>query len=216
MSEIILDYSANTFRNDKALIKRAIDEIKAVDTGKHSIVFKTQLFANCPPNTPCTHESFEYMYEYGNSQGYKVTSSVFDKESLDYLLKFDVPFIKIANRPDLYWLLHETPRKIRIYVSTDKQSAVNRPINLGHDEYNTEILYCISKYPALIEDYENQFNLHFLGKTYKKSISDHTIGLDLYKKHEPKIWEKHLRLSDSTGLDAGSFAITPQELSEIL
>ena len=37
-------------------------------------------------------------------------------------------------------------------------------------------------------------------------------------KHEIviNIWEKHLKLEDSKGLDAGSWAITPEELAEIL
>lgn len=214
MAEIILDYSANTFRNDKALIKRAIDEIKAIDTGKHSIVFKTQLFVKCGDNIPCTHESFEYMYEYGNSQGYKVTSSVFDKESLDYLLKFDVPFIKIANRPDLYPLMDFIPRGIPIYVSQDGRSNL---FSIRMTMRDRE-LYCVSKYPADISDYQrfiDEKNLYGCPDCW----SDHTIGLDFFKNGTPKkiiIFEKHLKLSDSTGLDAGSFAITPQELSEIL
>lgn len=206
MAEIILDYSANTFRNDKTLIKRAIDEIQSFDKGKHKIVFKTQLFKEAGQNIPCTHDSFEYLYDYGNSKGYEVTSSIFDKESLDYLLRFKIPFVKIANRPDLYWLIGEIPRKNAVYVSGNKHLLSH--IGLYYDR----LLFCISEYPADICKYVQGMPLGY-STDY---LSDHTIGLDLYKKYLPNIWEKHLKLSDSTGLDAGPFAITPQELAEIL
>jgi sialic acid synthase SpsE len=48
-------------------------------------------------------------------------------------------------------------------------------------------------------------------------ISDHTAGLDLYRKYHPSIWEKHLVLERTEGnLDAGPFSITPGELREVI
>lgn len=224
MARIILDYSANTFKNDPKLIKRAINEIKQVDTGRHEIIFKTQLFTKAGDNIPCTHESFKYMYEYGNSKGYKVTASVFDKESLDFLLKFDIPFVKIANRRDLDYLTNLIPRGIMIYKSMDSIS-LNYDDNGYIETDNPYDIYfaCVSEYPAKIESYTENVLFDSL-----ENISDHTVGLEMfkgiksgkYKKELSRInlkrWEKHLKLSDSTGLDAGSFAITPQELKEIL
>lgn len=212
MTQIILDFSANTHKNDKSIIKRAIDEIKAVDSGKHEIVFKGQLFKEAGENIVCTHEAFEYMYEYGNENGYKVTSSVFDKESLDFLLKFDIPFVKIANRPDLYSLMALIPRGIPIYFSSDRISNL---FSVWRNLLDIE-LSCISKYPASLEEYEERFISEINYYSRPENYSDHTIGLSLFKRYQPKAWEKHLKLSDSTGLDAGSFAITPQELKEIL
>ncbi len=41
MSQIILDFgSGNTCHNDWTYAKRMIDELKAVDTGKHEIIIK--------------------------------------------------------------------------------------------------------------------------------------------------------------------------------
>jgi sialic acid synthase SpsE len=209
VAQIILDYSANTFKNDKKLIKRGIDEIKKIDSGKHEIVFKTQLFIKAGDNIPCTHESFEYLYEYGNSQGYKVTASVFDKESLEYLLKFDVPFIKIANRPDLYWLKNEILEyKQKNNIPQHSEPLVymsfNKKIEAGLE--GSYAFYCVSEYPAKIDDYPSSYKL----------LSDHTEGLDLFIISKPEKWEKHYKLSDSTGLDAGSFAVTAEDLKEIL
>jgi len=204
MSEIILDFSANTHKNDLSIIDRAVDEIKAVDTGKHEIVFKSQLFTSAGDNIVCSKDSFSYMHAICKESGYKCTSSVFDKESLDFLLTFDIPFVKIANNPDLYWLAGEVPKKVRAYQSYTKYGTW---LHLFADDY----LACISKYPATLKEYEDAFTPNYL-----RQVSDHTVGLGLFKKYEPYIWEKHLILDDSTGLDAGPFAITPQELAEIL
>jgi hypothetical protein len=38
----------------------------------------------------------------------------------------------------------------------------------------------------------------------------------LFRKFEPEIIEMHYKLPDSTGLDAGPFARTPEQLAEIL
>ncbi|MDD5356257.1 MAG: hypothetical protein PHY56_06965, partial [Candidatus Omnitrophica bacterium] len=90
---------------------------------------------------------------------------------------------------------------------------------------NIIALLCISEYPAKIEQYEKAFNkqhisklsIDLIGKLNAHcSVSDHIVGLNLYKKYQPQIWEKHFKLPKSTGLDAGPFAITPEELREIL
>jgi sialic acid synthase SpsE len=210
LSEIILDISANTFKNSFNYAKQMMDEIKTIDTGKHHVIFKTQLFKSAPPNIPLEHSVFDSMYHYGKSLGYQVTSSVFDKESLDFLLQYDVPMIKIANNRKLDYLIGEIPRKIPVYVSFD---GIYPDCFLKYE--NIKYLACISKYPATIEDYELMCG-KIINKNQLKNISDHTIGLELFKKYQPKIWECHYALEDSTGLDAGLFAKRPNELKEIL
>jgi sialic acid synthase SpsE len=208
LSQIILDFSANTFKNSFEYAKQMMNEIKAIDTGKHQIIFKTQLFKSAPPNTPLDWSVFDSIYHYGKSLGYKVTSSVFDKESLDFLLQYEVSFVKIANNRKLDYLIGEVPRKVSIYMSIGDYTEMELNNNESIDQY----LFCISKYPAAIEEYEKKFN-HL---TNLSAVSDHTVGLELFKKYQPRIWEKHYKLSDSTGLDAGEFAITPQQLAEVL
>ena len=216
MSQIILDMSSgNTCRNDKAIVKQMIDAIKAIDTGKHSIVLKWQLSLDDGINVPLDHDVFEYAYKYGNELGYKTTSSVADLESLKFLLQYDPCLVKIPNDRKLDYLIGEVPRKIPVYVSVGSMSEGGLFL-YRHPDYinqNRDIaLYCVSQYPSIIEEYEGRFSKGSL----KHGISDHTIGLDLFKKYQPQIWEKHFRLINSTGLDAGPFAITPDELREIL
>lgn len=206
MKEIILDYSANTHKNDLKTIEHMINAITAIDSGKHKIIFKSQLFKEAGKNVPCTKEAFNFMYSRCRELGYGCTASVFDKESLDYLLEYDIPFVKIANNKDLHYLLDFIPRKYKVYISNNS-SSLDTDLKDKRLCNQDEIFHCVSKYPAKIEDYRC-FNA--------SNISDHTEGLELFKTRNPIRWEKHLKGSNSTGLDSGPFSITPEELKEIL
>jgi sialic acid synthase SpsE len=216
MSQIIIDMgSGNTSKNDKTYIKRMYDELKAVDTGKHEIIIKWQLFEKAGDNIPLTHECFEYAYQYGMNLGYPVTASVFDKPSLDFLLEYDVPFIKIANNRDLYYLIGEIPRKHKIYVSIGEN---NPGVSYFNDNWafplqGDSALVCVSNYPAKYDDYITIFSPEQL----RRGISDHTTCFSLFRKFEPKIIEWHYVLEhDVNNLDGGLFARTPSALKEVL
>ena len=207
---IILDFgSGNTCKNDPDYIIRMIDELDAVDSRKHEVIIKWQLFnRNIGKNEVLQSWAFSHAFNYATTKGYRTTASVFDKEALKFLLGFDVPFIKLANRPDLYWLAGEVPRKISLVISTDKRYDYNL------DE-SVFMLHCISEYPATVEQYEREF-LGEQAKYLSMGISDHTTDFTLYHKYEPDIYECHYKLADSTGLDAGDFARTPEQLKKIL
>jgi len=205
---IILDFgSGNTCKNDIKYVERMIDELKAVDTGKHEIIIKWQLFTHAPPNERLGLVVFEHAYNYAAEKGYKTTASVFDKRSLWFLLSFDVPFVKIANRPDLYWLAGEVPRRIPVYVSG------NADFYAEFKWQNGDIpLACISDYPATALQYYDQFG----AMLSRGHISDHTTCFQLWHEWQPTTIEWHYKLADSTGLDAGDFARTPAQLEGIL
>jgi sialic acid synthase SpsE len=207
MSKIILDFgSGNTCKNRTDYIETMYNELKKVDNNKHEIIVKWQLFTICGFNLPLAKDSFNFAYEYGKKLGYQVTASVFDKESLDFLINFDIPFVKLANRRDTDYLINYIPVNIPIYISKD-----NSNINFDNKEHNITEFFCISKYPANIKDYEDNFQLK--ENCY---LSDHTDNFDLYKKYNPSIVEWHYKLDYSTGLDSGPFARTPAQLNEIL
>lgn len=161
MAEIILDIgSGNTCKNDIEYAIRMVDEVIKIDTGKHKVVFKAQLFTNRPPNVPLTPLLFSALHDHCKSRGYKLTASIFDLESLQFLLAHNPCFVKIANDRSLDWLIGEVPRKVRVIrsVSTDDDYDEDIP--------GIEALWCCSKYPALASDYP----------PYPVHISDHTIG----------------------------------------
>ena len=171
------------------------------------IIIKTQLFKDIPPNKPLDRDVFLYLKNYGESKGFQVTASVFDLDSLSFLLVHDPCFVKIACRPDLYWLAGEVPRKIPIVVSYDVRDELVNWDRLP-PKYNYP-LACVPTYPAKIEDYK------FPGRLY---ISDHTVGLELFKQEAPVVWEKHfvLKKNDPTNPDSmGGFALDPEELKQI-
>lgn len=198
----ILDFgSGNTCQNNYATIFRMIKSLSDIDPERKFII-KWQLFKKAGENISLLPEMFSYAYQMAKDLGFKTTASVFDLESLHFLLQHDIPFVKIANRPDLYWLIGEVPRKIPIVVS--------RYSNEYWDE-NIYSLHCISKYPSLKTEYESEYFLDQL----KEGISDHTTNWDLFRKYKPETYEAHFKLPDSTGPDAGPFARTPEQLKEI-
>ena len=212
MSEIILECgSGNTCQNDPAIVRQMIDAVDAIDTQKHDVVFKWQIFIEAPPNVRLTHNTFRYAFDYAAAKGYKTTASVFDKLSLNYLLMYDPCFVKIACRPELYWLVGEVPRKIPVYVSYNDDQIYNLPWGTGSGAW----LCCVPKYPALLKEYEESEILDYYDM--QAGTSDHTVGLELWNTYHPAIWEKHYVLEhDDNNPDAGPFAVTPEDLKEIL
>lgn len=205
MSQVILDFgSGNTCRNDIGKIHEMIDALAEVDSHKHEVVIKWQLFQSAPPNEPLAHDVFTEAAVYALARGYETTASVFDMPSIDFLTLHRVPFIKIACRSDLYPLMRELGG-IPAYASWP-----------GHPVWSPEgaarVLACVRKYPALAADYEERFNCADLDA----GISDHTEHFALFEKYQPEIYECHFKLPDSKGPDAGPFARTPEQLKEIL
>jgi sialic acid synthase SpsE len=83
--------------------------------------------------------------------------------------------------------------------------------------YNTLDLLCVSKYPADIRDYQYEMK----AMPYHPpqiAISDHTPGWAMFNQvgKLAVVWEKHYKLPESTGLDAGPWATTPEELAWVL
>ena len=200
--KLILDMgSGNTCRNDMQTVRDMIDAIASVDTGRHEIILKWQLFKSAPPNIPLDPEIFNYAYLYALGR-YQTTASAFDVPSLTILKWYDVPFIKIACRPDLYPLIDDTSK---YYVSVDHWA--------GAKLKNINIMACVPKYPATIKEYETAFLPHLL----RSAISDHTVGWELYNKYHPAVMEKHfVHKRDKSNPDAGAFAVTAKELKEIM
>lgn len=204
----ILDFgSGNTCRNDLGIIKDMINSLAEIDT-KRKIIIKWQLFEKAGNNIPLERGCFSFAKGIADGLGFRTTASVFDLKSLTYLLNFDIPFVKIANRPDLYWLIGEVPRRIPVVVSVGNSYHANQFSETPFLDY----LCCISSYPTVILDYE----IVFPKKDLKNSISDHTTDWKLFLKYRPGNYECHFCLThDSNNPDGGLFARTPKMISEI-
>jgi len=201
MRQIILDMgSGNTCKNNMRTIRKMIDSLGELELDKidGEIIIKWQLFEKAGDNIPFTQ--FPYAYGYAEACGFKTTASVFDKKSLDHLLRYDIPFVKIANNKQSYEMAKLIPHNVKKYVSWGAGAGHVKMIP------GDELLYCVSEYPAKMYQYAA---LNFLPGD---NISDHTTNFDLYKKYQPKIIEWHYKLPESTGLDAGTFARTWKDL----
>lgn len=210
MAQIILDMgSGNTCKNSVAYAKRMIDCVAAIDNHKHEVILKWQLEEKDPPGQMrLKHEVFDAAYQHAKEKGYRTTSSVFDLSSLEFLLRYDVPFIKIACNPDLYWLadkIHALSNK-RIYISM----VYSEPSDVRLLPRDV-VLRCVPKYPAKIEDYRIPL------KWNRLNISDHTPALELWRMTKPAIIEKHFILERADdNPDSGPFAIDPKQFQEMI
>ena len=209
MSCIILDMGSGNSNTSYDTGASMIEAVIGVDSHKHEVIFKYQLWSKDHPqgnNEWLNWVTFECLYRYAKARGYKVTSSVFDFNALTFLLTFDIPFVKLANRPDTWPLLGDIPRRIPVFISNYLYSCGFRESGI------VTSMACVSKYPASLKEYEMIPNLH-----HYQAISDHTVGLELWDKYHPPVWEKHFVLThNDTNPDAGPFAITPEELKEVI
>jgi sialic acid synthase SpsE len=207
---LILDFgSGNTCKNDEKTIKAMFDELDAAVPPvfeHHQPVVKFQLFKDEPPNIPLSDEAFDFAYEYGTGLGFQVTASVFDVDAALYLMTYDVPFIKLANRPNL----GHVANIIRPFEIDVIQSVPSSAEFVLCQEATP--LCCVSEYPALPHQYRDRFERGQL----REGISDHTAGWGLYHLYKPRIIEKHYVLEhDDSNPDAGSFAATPEDIVQL-
>ena len=210
--QIVLDFgSGNTCKNNKKYVRKMLDALRCVDNDVFDIVVKWQLFdlsAGNPNNIPLDQDVFSFAYRYARDIGYKCTSSVFDIVSLEYLLGFDIPFVKIACNTKYDFLMEHIPKNLWVYKS------ISMGLGCKVDALKRVYLNCIPMYPASAKTYIDSFPI---SKYYLRYyISDHTDDWKVFKWFRPDIYECHYKLSDSTGLDAGVFARTPEQLKVIL
>ena len=210
MATIVLDMgSGTTCNNHYDTVDKMVVAAAGVDTGKHEVVFKWQLFRQS--TVPYVHalrpEVFSFAYETALELGYGTTASVFDPWSLDFLRRFDVPFIKIACRAWCYPLIGMIGRGETVYVSVDSGKWAERWETL----WGVTPMCCVPDYPANPTVYKTMF-----GDRLSVAISDHCADMALYHEYHPLVYERHFKLPGSTGPDAGAHASTPEDLEAIL
>ena len=197
-------------KNDKATVKMMID--KAIENKPDNIemVFKWQLYTELKTIVeviPLKQKIFDYAYNYADECGFKTTASIFDEESYDFLMKYGIPFIKIACHTELYKFRNNMWQYLEKRPGPAMISVQN---NDDYDKWELSpygLLCCIPKYPATLEEYETNFRMSRLGF----GISDHTIGLELYNKYKPKTYEKHYYVDGLESWDK-KWAIKPEQL----
>ena len=216
---IILDLgNGGVLHNDNETIRKTIDSVAEIDT-KRECILKFQLFISIQNKVQLRRDVFHRAWEYATSLGFHCTSSAFDYDSVQFLSLYEVPFVKISNHPHLKKeRIVNDCRKSFISYSAQQFPLENVLLSVSDaEEFNrftgreVALLCCVSEYPAKAEDYEKRFTADQL----QTGLSDHTVGLDLYKKYRPKIFEKHYVLDEVTDKPR-PYCMGPRELKNLL
>ncbi|OEU41773.1 pseudaminic acid synthase [Methanosarcina sp. Ant1] len=153
-------------------------------------------------------------------------SSPFDKTSVDFLEKMNVPAYKVASFEitDIPLIEYIASKGKPVIISTgiatlaDIEEAVNACKRMGNDQI--ALLKCTSAYPAPLEDV-NLNTIPNLKDTFKTVIglSDHTLGISVpiaAVALGAKIVEKHFILDRSLGGPDAAFSLEPQEFKAMV
>jgi pseudaminic acid synthase len=153
-------------------------------------------------------------------------SSPFDKTSVDFLEKLNVPAYKIASFEitDIPFIKYVASKNKMIFISTgiatykEIEEAVQACRQLGND--NIVVLKCTSAYPAPFKE----INLKTIPDMIQKfntivGLSDHTLGHDVALASialGSKVIEKHFTLDKKIKTPDASFSLDPNEFKKMV
>jgi len=160
------------------------------------------------------------LKKYAESLGLICFSSPFDKSSVDFLEKMNVPAYKIASFEitDIPLIEYVASKKRPVIISTgiakleEIKEAIDACKRMGNDQY--ALLKCTSSYPAPIEE-ANLLTIPDMSKRFNciVGLSDHTLG-DITAITAvalgAKIIEKHFILDRSIGGPDAEFSMEPK------
>jgi len=132
-----------------------------------------------------SESQYDYIDAYCKEKPLSWTASVWDRDSLDFILKYDVPFIKIPSpmlsKAELVKAIADTGKPIIMSTGMSTVEEIDNSV-LILDSYapnNYALMHCNSTYPASLED----LNLNMI-KTLKErygctiGYSGHEYGLE--------------------------------------
>lgn len=100
-------------------------------------------------------EEYDKIDKYCKEIGIKWTASIWDKDSLNFLLQYDIPFIKIPSALATHWelleLVNNTKKPVVISNGMTTEEEFDKAINILKD-CEVTILVCNSSYPASFDE----------------------------------------------------------------
>lgn len=166
------------------------------------------------------------LKEYAESLGLICFSSPFDKTSVDFLEKMNVPAYKIASFEitDIPLIEYVASKGKPIIISTgiatleDINLALETCRKAGNDKII--LLKCTSSYPTPMEEV-NLLTIPDMKERFKKivGLSDHTLGISVPIASVAlgaKVIEKHFILDRNLGGPDSSFSLEPQEFKQMV
>ena len=245
---IIAELSANHMNNFDVAVKT----IKAMaESGADAVKFQTftpdtitidcdneyfQIKQGTVWDGQVLHELYEDAYmpwawqpklkEIAEDLGLIVFSSPFDKSSVDFLEKMNVPAYKIASFEitDIPLIEYVASKDKPIIISTgiasleDIELAIETCFNVGNR--NISLLKCTSSYPSPLDE----INLNTITDMIERfdcviGLSDHTLGGEVSTAAVAlgsKIIEKHFILDRTMGGPDAEFSMEPHEFKHMV
>jgi len=160
------------------------------------------------------------------SEGLICFSSVFDKTSVDFLERINVPAYKIASFEitDIPLIEYVASKGKPVIISTgiatlsDIEEVVNACKRMGNSQI--ALLKCVSAYPTPLEEI-NLNTIPNLADTFRTvvGLSDHTLGISVPIASVALgacIIEKHLSLDRSLGGPDTAFSLEPDKFKAMV
>ena len=192
ISEIFPQHGGNIQMAEQMILQSKLSGASAV---------KLQLY----PDNMFSNDGFDRSYftlsfdklkslkEYAKRVGIDLFSTAFTSESLEWCIDLDFPYLKVPSR-----MHEENPALIEQIYKHNKKVFVSVPESLKLEDIqksnNAIYLFCISKYPTLLEE----VSLPTFEQGGYEGYSDHSIGIAaalLAASKGCKYLEKHFTIS---------------------
>ena len=172
--------------------------------------------------TPDMHQTLK---QYCDQSNIKFLSSAFDIESLKFLMKFEIPIIKvpsgeITNLPYLRYigsLFKPVILSSGMATLGEVEGALDVLLKQGLNRKYITVLHCNTEYPTPMSDV-NLKAMCMIGRAFNVDIgySDHTLGIEVAiaaVAMGAKIIEKHLTLDRAMPGPDHAASLEPNEFS---
>ncbi len=151
------------------------------------------------------------LFKHAKKIGIKIFSTPFDETAVDFLEKLNCPFYKVSsfemNDIPLIKKIISTKKPLIISTGTSSIEEITQVLEeIGRSKFkNLSLLYCVSNYPAKINDF-NLYNIKIMKKKFNCEIgfSDHStdnVIAAAASKAGATLFEKHICLKKERGLD---------------
>ncbi len=155
-------------------------------------------------------------------------STGFDPDAIDFLMKWNLPFIKIPSGEltNLPFLRHVARKKLPVVLSTgmadmeEVKWAVNTLISEGLKSTDLTVLHCNTDYPTKMEDVNLNAMQHLAKElAVKVGYSDHTLGIEVAIAAvalDACLIEKHFTINRNMPGPDHKASLEPEELKSMI
>lgn len=174
------------------------------------------------------YNSHKILYNYSNEKNIQFASTAFDLESIDLLLEFNIPFLKIPSGEitNLPYLRKIGSSNKPVILSTgmatldEIEFAMENLLKEGLKKDELTILHCNTEYPTPLNDVNLNAMLTIRDKfDVQIGYSDHTMGIEIpiaAVALGATIIEKHFTIDPNLSGPDHAASLNPNELKNMV